>query len=91
MSNTESGFDILSLFDDTPQPQLDISQDIALRVRNLHVRFKRQHVLKGVNFDVKRGEVLVRHSRGGSRQLATGPVDVLSAGVANRRRDAVRP
>jgi phospholipid/cholesterol/gamma-HCH transport system ATP-binding protein len=58
MSITDTGFDILSLFDDGPEPQLDISQDIALRVRNLQVKFRRQHVLKGVNFDVKRGEVL---------------------------------
>jgi ABC-type lipopolysaccharide export system ATPase subunit len=55
---SDTGFDILSLFDDGPEPQLDISQDIALRVRNLQVKFRRQHVLKGVNFDVKRGEVL---------------------------------
>jgi phospholipid/cholesterol/gamma-HCH transport system ATP-binding protein len=58
MSKSDIGFDILSLFEDGPEPQLDISQDIALRVRNLQVKFRRQHVLKGVNFDVKRGEVL---------------------------------
>jgi ATPase subunit of ABC transporter with duplicated ATPase domains len=65
MSNSDIGFDFLSLFDDGPEPQLDISQDIALRVRNLNVKFKRQHVLKGVNFDVKRGDRL-RYSRIGN-------------------------
>ncbi len=58
MSSTESSFNVLSLFEDEAPATLDISQDIALRVRNLQVNFRRQKVLKGVNFDVKRGEVL---------------------------------
>ncbi len=58
MSITDTGFNILSLFEDEEAAKLDISQDIALRVRNLQVNFRRQKVLKGVNFDVKRGEVL---------------------------------
>ena len=58
MSITDTGFNILSLFEDEEAAKLDISQDIALRVRNLQVKFQRQNVLKGVNFDVKRGEVL---------------------------------
>jgi len=58
MSLTDTGFNLLSLFEDEEAAKLDISQDIALRVRNLQVNFRRQKVLKGVNFDVKRGEVL---------------------------------
>lgn len=35
-----------------------LTEDIAIRVRELQVKFKRQHVLKGVNLDVKRGEII---------------------------------
>jgi phospholipid/cholesterol/gamma-HCH transport system ATP-binding protein len=33
-------------------------EEIALRVRNLVVSFRRQHVLRGVSFEVRRGEIL---------------------------------
>ena len=34
------------------------ARDVALAVRELQVKFKRQHVLKGVNLDVYRGEII---------------------------------
>ena len=79
MSITDTGFNLLSLFEDEEAAKLDISQEIALRVRNLQVKFKRQNVLKGVNFDVKRGEVLgfVGASGAGTRMFpASVPLPV---------------
>lgn len=58
MAMTDVGFNVLSIFDEEEPAVLDISQDIALRVRNLVVNFRRTKILKGVNFDVKRGEIL---------------------------------
>ncbi|MGE3144929.1 MAG: ABC transporter ATP-binding protein [Pseudorhodoplanes sp.] len=40
---------------DTTKPA---TRDVALAVRELQVKFKRQHVLKGVNLDVYRGEII---------------------------------
>jgi len=36
----------------------DSTDDVALRVRDLHVSFKGQRILKGVDFDIRRGEIL---------------------------------
>ena len=36
----------------------DATADVALRVRDLHVSFRGQPVLKGVDFDIRRGEIL---------------------------------
>ncbi|NLW41481.1 MAG: ABC transporter ATP-binding protein [Tissierellia bacterium] len=35
-----------------------MSKDILLRVRNLHKSFGEKNILKGINFDIKQGEIL---------------------------------
>jgi polar amino acid transport system ATP-binding protein len=37
----------------------DIAQDVVIRARNLHKRYGALHVLRGVDLEVRRGEVLV--------------------------------
>lgn len=49
---------ILSLVENEEFAEMERTHEIALRVRDLVVSFRRQQVLKGVNFEVKRGEIL---------------------------------
>ncbi len=48
----------MSLAETEEFAEMERTHDVALRVRDLVVSFRRQNVLKGINFDVKRGEIL---------------------------------
>ncbi len=48
----------MSLAEATSPAKPDPSEDVALRVRNLVVGFRRSTILDGISFDVKKGEIL---------------------------------
>ena len=49
-----------------------MTDDVVVRCRNIHKRFGRLEVLKGIDMDLHQGEVVVIFGRSGFRRFATG-------------------